>query len=261
MDVGIHGWRLLRAGSGPGAVLSVDFTLAKVRAQANFGDLAPALPAEYPVWATDETSWPSSAGLAGEQVKAWLRTGTEVAAPVSGVLGFCASASLAGALAGRLAEAGGSTPPVVLFDPVTVGAQTLLDQFDAAMRRMRPSTGESAVPDPPTDLSALATLLADRYAATATEVCAGQGVPASIIDQLCRRVETNLRFLTLCATAGLGPRSADLLVLSREHEVPPPLRGVRAVRIDATQNELLAHPDAARATADVLAASLTGERS
>src|SRR5689334_5102414 len=93
LDVGIHGWRLLRTGSGPGSVLSVDFTVAKGRAQANFGDVAPGLPAECAVWASDESGWPSSAGPAGEQLNLWLRTGTEVAAPVSGVLGFCASAS------------------------------------------------------------------------------------------------------------------------------------------------------------------------
>lgn len=260
--MGIHGWRLLRAGSGPGALLSVDFTLAKVRAQANFGDLAPALPAEQAVWASDENSWPSSAGRSSAQLDAWLRLGAEVAVAVNGVLGFCASASLAGALAGRLVDAGGSAPTVVLFDPVTVGARTLTDQWAQAVVRMRPSTGEPpAVPDPPADLSDLATVLADRYAAVAAPVCAAQGVPASITDQLCRRVETNLRFLTLCAAAGSGPLTADLLVLSRDHEVPPSLRGVPAVRIDATQNELLAHPDAARATADALATSLTGERS
>lgn len=244
-------------------MLCVDFTLAKVRAQANFGDLAPGLPGEYAVWGTDETGWPTSAGAPGKQLAQWLDRGGDSAAPVRAVLGFCGAASLAT----TLASAVGSAPQVVLFNPVTVNGQTMVDQFDASLRRVAGTVDEAALraarADLPTsgDLDELGTLLARRYAAVAGAACAAQGVPPSIVDQLCQRVETNLRYLALCATASLDTARPTLLVLSRDHAgSPAQLRGVPEVRVDATQNELLSHPDAARAVAGVLAGELAGDR-
>jgi hypothetical protein len=267
--VAVDGWRLLRVGSGPGAVLGVDFTQAQVRAQANFGDLAPHLPDEYAVWGTDESAWPATAGSPRAHLAAWLGRSCELGTAVRGVLGFCASASLACSLAGRVAETVGLAPPVVLFDPVTVGAQTLVDQFDEALSRMVTVAGEAAVHAARVhhsdrvgerDLAELATLLARRYAAVAGPACADQGIPATITDQLCQRVETNLRFLAMCATAGFEPPEPAVLVLSRGHGVPPALCGGREVRLDVGQNELLADPYAARVAAEVLAGDLTADR-
>jgi hypothetical protein len=267
--VALDGWRLLRAGSGPGAVLGVDFTQAQVRAQANFGDLAPNMPDEYAVWGTDETAWPSSAGAPRTHLDTWLHHSRGFGAEVRGVLGFCAGATLACSLAGSLATASGVAVPVVLFDPVTVAAWTLVDQFDEALTRMVAIAGEPAVRAArlvhsdrvdERDLAALATLLARRYAAVAGPACADQGIPDSITDQLCQRVETNLRFLAMCATAAFGTPEPAALVLSRDHVVPPALRGAREVRLDVGQNELLADPDAARVAAGVLAGDLTADR-
>jgi hypothetical protein len=263
--VAIGGWRCLRDGADAGAVLCVDFTLAKVRAQANFADLAPRLPGDRAVWGSDETGWPVAAGDIRMQLERWLSDAAAIG-DARAVMGFCAGASLAGALA----RAARRRPAVVLFDPVTVGPRTMLDQYAAAASRMG---GAAAVPDPaghdpgghdPGGLEpgghdlgglepgALAAELAERYAVAARAACRAQGVPEPIAEQLCRRVAANLRFLALCATAGLSD-APDLVVLSRVHEVPAVLRGAPQVRLDVSQQELLASPDAALAAGPVLA--------
>jgi hypothetical protein len=259
LDVALDGWRLLRPGSGPGVLLSIDFTLAKVRAQANFGDLARLLPDGPAVWGTGETCWPVAAGSPGAQLEHWLRRSRGFGGEVRAVLGFCAGASLARALAGRLAESGDPAPTVVLLDPVAANAQTMIDQCEMAVRRIATAPGAAAPLDLPgaDDLDALATLLTERYAAVAAPVCAAQGVPPAIIEQLRERMETNLRYLALCATAGTGSTGAAVLILSRDHVPPPAMRGDREVRLDVGQNELLADPDAAVAIADALAGDLT----
>ena len=268
------GWRRLRGGAGYGAVLSVDFTLAKVRAQANFGDLAPQLPDRYTVWATDEAVWPASPGSPAAQLDDWLRRADQIDRPVRAVFGFCASASLATALAHRLAVGGAEPPVVVLFDPVRAGAHSLIDQAAASVRRI--AVGAESGGDPTSraavspeaamladlapldgdgsDLGALATALADRYAASAGELGTARSIPADIVGQLCRRVEANLRFLALCATAwSLQRANPDLVVLSNDHEIPAGLGDVPRLRLDVSQNALLSHPEAAGAAARALA--------
>jgi hypothetical protein len=309
MDVTLDGWRLLRPGSGPGVVLSVDFTLARVRAQANFGDLARLLPEGPAVWGTGETCWPAASGSPTVQLEHWLRRSRDFGGEVRAVLGFCAGASLARALAERLADGGAPAPAVILLDPVAANAQTMIDQCDVAVRRIAAPPGggphgatppgatlpgatlpgatlpdsalpgealpDSALPDPTlpdstlpalseppdaVDLDVLATQLTERYAAVAAPICAAQGVPPSITEQLCQRVEINLRYLALCATAGPGATAAALLVLSRDHVPPPGMLGDREVRLDLGQNELLGDADAALAVAGALAGDLASGR-
>jgi hypothetical protein len=263
LDVALDGWRLLRPGSGPGVVLSIDFTLARARAQANFGDLARLLPDGPAVWGTGEACWPVAAGSPDAQLEHWLRHSRGFGGEVRAVLGFCAGGSLARALAGRFAESGDPAPTVVLLDPVVANAQTMIDQCDISVRRIATAPGgpatAAAPPDLPgtDDLDVLATLLTERYAAVAAPVCAAQGVPPAIIEQLRQRMEANLRYLALCATAGTGSTGAAVVILSRHHVPPPGMRGDREVRLNVGQNELLADPDAAVAVADALAGDLT----
>jgi hypothetical protein len=262
--VTIDGWRLLRPGSAPGAVLTIDFTLARVRAQANFGDLARLLPEGPAVWGTDESCWPATGGPPGRQLEQWLSRSRGFGGGVRGVLGFCAGASLAGALAAGLGG-DGPVPPVVLLDPVAADAQTMIDACGDATRRMAGTGGAAglaALPDPRAadDLDGLATLLTEGYAAVAAPVCAAQRIPQPIVAQLRQRVGTHLRYLALCATAALDRAGVAVLVLSRDHAVPARLRGAREVRLAAGQNELLADPGAALAVAGALAGAVPADR-
>ncbi|MFI5907472.1 hypothetical protein [Dactylosporangium sp. NPDC051541] len=230
----IGGWRLLSSSaSNARAVVAVDFTLAKVRAQANFGDLATHLPAAVTLWASDETGWPAEPGDPRAHLAAW-RSRAAALGNFHAALGFCAG----GALAGALAPAGAR---LVLFDPVLVSARTIVEHYADAVRR----TG--AEPDPVPDGDADADDLAARYAVVARKFLAGQGIPDAIVDQLCGRVAVNLRYLAMSRAAGLEGLRPDRLVVSRDHEVPAPLADVPCVRLDVSQDELLATPAAADA--------------
>src|SRR5690606_31345841 len=99
IDVPTAGWRRLRDGGTGGVVLTVDFTVAKVRAQASFADLAPRLPDRFSVWSTDETAWVPGPGSSAEQLAQWLDSAADLDGPVRAGLGFCGGASLAAARA------------------------------------------------------------------------------------------------------------------------------------------------------------------
>jgi len=226
----IRGWRLLSGSISTRTVLAVDFTLAKVRAQANFGDLAPHLPPDCAVWGSDETGWPAAPGDAREHFAQW-RERTAALGSFHAVLGFCAGAALAGSLAGDAR--------LVLFDPVAVSSATIAEHYAAAVRRM------GAQPDAPPDADV--DDLAERYAFVAGKALREQGVPDSIAAELCARVAANLRYLAMCRVVGLDGRRPDLVVLSRDHELPAVLAGCPQLRLDVSQEQLLAEPGAAHA--------------
>jgi hypothetical protein len=230
--VAIGGWRLLSGASKARTVVAVDFTLAKVRAQANFGDLARHLPDDCSVWASDETGWPAEAGEVPEHLAAWLARADDLG-KFHVALGFCAGANLAAALTSV------DGPALVLYDPVTVSTRTIAEHYEAAVRRV------GAEPVLPEDAGAGA--FAEHYATVARKTLAEQGVPDGIADQLCARVAGNLHYLAMCRAAGLDGARPDLVVLSRDHELPAALAGAPQLRLDVTQEQLLAEPAAARA--------------
>jgi hypothetical protein len=209
--------------------VAVDFTLAKVRAQANFADLAQHL-VGCAVWASDETGWPATPGDARTHLDDW-RARTAALGNFHAVLGFCAGAGLAASLAGDAR--------LVLFDPVVVSSPTIAGHYADAVRRM------GAEPDAPPDAGVED--LAERYAVVARKALGERGVPDSITAELSARVAANLRYLAMCGAAGLDGRRPDLVVLSKDHEVPAGLHGCPQVRLDVAQERLLAEPEAARA--------------
>jgi hypothetical protein len=257
------GWRLVRDAPGAPAVLCVDFTQARARAQAGFTDLAALLPAGAAVWGTDEPTWradPAAPGPLADALARWLAGAPAPAAGVRAVLGFCAGASLACALARHLAH-GGTAPAVVLFDPTVATARTLHEQFDAALGGLAAGVAAAEVaaaraggaadragePDP----ARLAPRLAARYGELATAACAAQGVPAAIAAQLAERFATHLRYLALTATVPLQAPPGALAVLSAEHRLPP-LGPASVLRLDVAPDDLLADPRAAEAVAPAL---------
>ena len=241
-------------------MLSIDFTVAKVRGQASFADLAPQLPEGYTTWGTDESAWPTTSGELHAQLDAWLDGGCAVDAPVRAVFGFCGAGALAPVLAHRLA--GEETPAVVLFDPIVVGPQNMIDQATDSLRQLAGPVGAEPDFDPglpkeelaDLDVSELATSLSGHYSTRAAEVGAARSIRASTVADLCRRFEAYLRYLALCSAAWSVERvEPDLIALSRGHGVPPEMSDIPVVRVDATEHALLAHPDSARAAAEVLA--------
>jgi len=241
----------------------VDFTQARVRAQAGFADLADLLPAGPAVWGSDERAWrPDPAGRMSldDSREEWLAGAAELVGGLGGgvraVLGFCAGAAPACALAHRLGRRDGTPPPVVLFDPTAATARTLHEQFEAALGalargadaadvdRARDAARRDLAAEP--DPARLADLLVGHYGALAEPACAAQGVPAAIAAQLTDRFATHLRYLALAAGTPLDPPPGAVAVLSAGH-APPPLGATTLLRLDADATALLADPRAAAA--------------
>lgn len=239
-------------------MLSIDFTVAKVRGQAGFADLAALLPEGFATWGTDEDAWAGSGDLRA-QLDAWLDRSGQVDSPVRAIFGFCGAAGLACALAHRLG--GPHTPAVLLFDPVVVGPQNMLAQLTDSLRQLAGPAGQdpefdTGVSDEDIahlDVGEVAEVLTKHYAVRAAEVGAARSIRPSTMADLCRRFEAYLRYLALCTAAWSRERVRPTLVaLSRGHEAPAELADAPVVHLDTTQHVLLGHPDAAKVATEVL---------
>lgn len=244
-------------------MLSIDFTVAKVRGQASFVDLAPQLPEGFGMWGTDEDAWSGSGDLR-TQLDAWLGHGSPVEAPVRAIFGFCGAAALACALAHRLAAP--QPPAVVLFDPVEVGPRNMLAQLTDSLRQLaggRESDfdiGISVDDIDHRDVGELAETLTKHYTVRAAEVGAARSIRPATMADLCRRFESYLRYLALCTAAwSLERVPPSRIVLSRGHGVPADMADVPAVPVDATEHVLLGHPEAARVATEVLVGATGGD--
>lgn len=247
-------------------MLTIDFTVAKVRGQAGFADLAPLLPDGFAVWGTDEDSWSAGPGDLQTQLDAWLARASQIDSPVRAIFGFCGGASLACALARRL---GGPHPPaVVLFDPAVIGPLNMLAQLTDSLRQLAGpaghqdelDTGISSDDIAHLDVGEVAELLTKHYSVRAAEVGAARSIRPATMADLCRRFEAYLRYLALCTAAWSRERVAPALIaLSRGHDVPPELAGAPVVPVDATQHVLFAHPEAATIATEVLVGATGGD--
>jgi hypothetical protein len=121
-------WKPITSGSG--LLLAVDFE-ATGRPEASFLDLAPMLEPAREVWAARP---PVSHGLTASGYLDHWSSG--LPGRVEAVLGFCAGASFAAALAERLAATQDTPPALVVLDPERPTTATLRKQFEQAMRGM-----------------------------------------------------------------------------------------------------------------------------
>lgn len=247
-------------------MLSIDFTVAKVRGQASFADLAPQLPEGFAVWGTDQDAWSTERGDVWAHLDAWLDQGSPADGPVRAVFGFCGAAALACALARRLA--GPQTPAVVLFDPVQVGPSNMLAQLTDSLRQLAGPAGQDPDFDVGVSLDDLAHLdvgevaevLTKRYTVRAAEVGAARSIRPATMADLCRRFEAYLRYLALCSAAWSRERVVpSRIVLSRGHDVPSEMVDVPAVPVDASEHVLLGHPETAKVATEVLVGATGGD--
>jgi hypothetical protein len=123
-------WRILTTGDDDqGIVLAVDFDVTG-RVEARFSDLAKNLDTGYAIWETvpppvrTDQTWTGS-----DYVNHWARQAGQPGLQVRALLGFCAGSVYAAALAGRISQAQGARPLLLLFDPELSVPQTLLWQF------------------------------------------------------------------------------------------------------------------------------------
>ncbi|KJY41860.1 hypothetical protein VR41_10565 [Streptomyces sp. NRRL B-1568] len=122
-------------GSGPGQlVLAVDFT-ATGRPDARFADLIGLAGTGHPVWETMPQAIATDVGPGGAAyLDHWFEAVRATGRPVGAVLGFCAGAVYAAALADRLTQWQESAPRLILFDPELANALGLYWQFHKSVQ-------------------------------------------------------------------------------------------------------------------------------
>lgn len=123
-------WKSLTKGDRDELILSVDFSTSG-RTQASFADFAPRLdPPAAAFWTTLPPTADDAVALDG-YVDWWLTDVRKSGRRVTAVLGYCAGAVFAAALAERIG-AWQDTPALVLFDPELPNTAGLYKDFHAA---------------------------------------------------------------------------------------------------------------------------------
>lgn len=135
-----QGWELISNGcvkdkdKDKDVVLALDFA-AVGRPEACFSDLVSMLDPPRETWAARQP--PAGTGVevtAGAYLQYWSEGLRESGREIRAVLGFCAGAVFAVALAGQIARWQARAPVIALLDPEPPTVVTLLRQFDQAMR-------------------------------------------------------------------------------------------------------------------------------
>lgn len=132
-------WRsLVVGGDAADTVLAVDFD-ATGRQEARFSDMLPKLGGGLTMMETVPHTEVSSAV---ELVEQWVEPHEAAKTQVHAVVGYCAGAVFAAALAERIAEWQSEPPMLLLFDPEISDPRSLLWQFHKTVGIMSTTLGE-----------------------------------------------------------------------------------------------------------------------
>jgi hypothetical protein len=241
-------WRTLRAGRPDELVLAVDYWQG--RTGTGFRELAAGLGGSSTVL---ESVPPPEGDRLGDAARhlAWWSTGVDAGA-VRLVLGNCAGAGFAVALAGLLAERGDrDAPPVLLFDPQLVDAEVVTVEFGRMTAGLGAAPGSGPAPTGP--LASYVDDLAARYHLMLTDFATvDDALDDEYVEELTSHGRRYLGYLAAAAELDLsGAAPAEVAYLSDE-----PCSGaglaVRAVRFDVDRAGLLGEHGVASAVNDMM---------
>lgn len=250
-------------GDGHGLTLAVDFTTSG-RGQAQFADLAGILAPHTAatVWASVPPPADADVAHDGEAyLDWWLGEVRDSGRHVEAVLGYCAGAVHAAALAERIAEWQHDAPQLLLFDPElpnTAGlyhdfhaaGDTLaglltpeeLAEFHAAGQRLEARYGDGELPAAGAELAAVFTA-AVGTAAERLEL------DDDIRDELAGAFDSLVGYLTAATTLDPLPAWSAATALTTSAPAHPVGRELRQ---DTPHDDLLRDPATARALAGLL---------
>ncbi|MER5640766.1 hypothetical protein ABT095_27930 [Kitasatospora sp. NPDC002227] len=257
-------WRITdREGPGsPGAILAVDFA-ATGRADAGFGQLVPQLGTGLALWETLVPPPGEEQGLTGEgyldRWTAQLREGPQVAA----VFGYCASSVFALALADRIG-AWQAKPPVVLFDPTAINGPSVLRYgFGRVIDSLAAVLGAEAVAQARAEAAAATERTPELLPLTEEFLriyrAAGQaafeqlGLGTDRAEELVSWFRGYLHYVVAASSLSVSPDLTGVTTV-RANDLPAGfLQAPRVLNFDVEHTGLLAHPEVARAVAELLA--------
>ncbi len=242
------GWERLSNGSGQGIVLAVDFE-AVGRPEACFSDLVTILDPPREVWAvTQPAAGQDMPASADAYLRYWSGGLREGGWEISAVLGYCAGAVFAAALAEQIAQ-WQATPVAVLLDPEPPTGATLRKQFGHAMRGLAASGAQlgwvreslGRLGDSP-DLSWLAAELSSLYKQASEPVFFRIGLGPEMQADLLASFRSLMSYLVAAASAGAGERWASATAIVSAVPICEPDGVVCQIRTGVDHADLLRSP-------------------
>lgn len=243
-------WERLSNGSGKGIVLALDFE-AVGRPEACFSDIATILDPPREIWAAAlPPGGPDAPVTADAYLEYWSDGLRESGREVCAVLGFCAGAVFAAALAERIAQ-WQAAPVPVLLDPELPTGTTLLKQFDNAMRGLAAVATESELSgmnealgrlDGAEDLSYLAAELSSLYQQASGPVFSRIGLNPDLQADMVTSFRSLMSYLVAASDVRAGEGWASGTAIVSAVPIWEPAGVARQIRTHVDHAELLRSP-------------------
>lgn len=241
-------WQLLRAGEGTDVILAVDFPVTGP--EPSLQDVAQLLDVPYGIWQPWGPDYEADLTV-NAVLSAWSEHARDEGLAVRAVLGSCAGATFACAVAARLAGTG-AKPPVILFDPDTVRGEMLHYQFMLAVAQFAelaqvPTAvlyDRASAVCRDNDIPGAAAVLADEHRKLGEPVLLELGVDAETSAEIFRRFSQYLAYLVAAWRIGYSASDDETVaILSERYAYPAGLRG-RAFRFATPHAGLFTHAPA-----------------
>jgi hypothetical protein len=270
-----HGWKAVGYGRGKGIVLMLDFE-AVGRREACFADLVPMLDPAPETWTAAQPSHGSLDKTACAYLGYWSGGLRESGREVHAVLGFCAGAVFAAALAEQIAGWQARVPEVVLLDPEPPTTSTLLGQFENVIQALA-GLASAAAEGPGrsdtegldraraaaarlrdvADLPALGDELSSLYREVTEPAFARIGLSPVYQADLVMSFGSLMSYLAAAGDLRPGPGWASATaVVSAAHRGQPagrqPIGVARQVSVDTDHADLLRSPAVAKLVSELL---------
>ncbi|ONI91590.1 hypothetical protein ALI22I_08220 [Saccharothrix sp. ALI-22-I] len=245
------GWKSLAPYDGGGIVLAVDFTQG--RPGGSFADLSDRLEVDAAFLETQVVGSARWAGLPVDPeryVETWLNGVSAHAESVVGVIGYCAGAAFASALADRLAENFSVESKLILLNPMAATPRIMRGEFVDAVRGLGEGLSEPEIEDErrwvrdlssgdDADVVALGKKLLNRYRSSVDVVVDRLELEDDVADELSSRFASYLDYLMAASTVPLvGRRTRPVVMYDTAYEVAPEF-AERCVRVDVGDGHLL----------------------
>jgi len=258
-------WRRVQDGSDSRAIIAVDF--GPGRREAGFADLAGGLGAEFTILEpiVDSADGDLLSRTAAEHIAQWTSDLREQKLQVAGVLGYCAGASLACALAADLAEQDEQAPPIVLLDPRAIDPPALYANFESAvesfadvtepdeMASVRAAVREATEADPTLkDPKAMVTTIAAAYERVVNGAGELLGMDEELTGQFTEHFRSYLSYLALAAQTGIARSVPENAVVLISAGFTPPAGWDAQQVFPVSREDLLSDPAVAAAVARIL---------
>lgn len=265
-------WQILRKGDPNGPLtLTVDFT-STGRTQACFRDLVPLITAPGEIW---ETTSPSG-GAEDEQTGAdyvarWARLVRKRDRVVSTVVGYCAGACFAAPLADALAETQ-DRPRLILVDPELPNIVGLYRDYHAAADALKTILNEDELAKfhadgeevrekyGVEDLSLIGPALAGSFREVTELAGERLGLDEDLRAELSDSFASFVGYLRAATQLDPIPGWRTATAISSVHNTVRDLTFGESVRLDVDHDQMLRHPDVAKAVSDRMAGEAPGDR-